>query len=311
MAELHRRSGGQADRGTVPSIVNIPIDDIRRRADARPLDSGTLDALEASIAEVGLINPIRVRHSGDGYEIVAGHHRFAACDLNGWREIPCILVEDDDLRAELSMIDENLCRWELSTADRANQTARRKAIYLQLHPETAAGISQAAGMNAAQGRSSGQVGHDVQRFDIATAKATGQSERAVRRDAERGEKIIPEALNLIKGTKHDTGVYLDKIKKLSPNDQVAAVKRDLAWEARKQVEPPPDNSKVRPGGIAGQIQQKPEPTYEELRSAILFLADLKPDDYSRLCPPAKRAAMCQKLSHLERVFEQVREAVSA
>jgi hypothetical protein len=30
-----------------------------------------------------------------------------------------------------------LCRAELSPADRAAQTARRKAIYLELHPETA------------------------------------------------------------------------------------------------------------------------------------------------------------------------------
>ena len=290
------------------SIINIAPDKISRRADGRPLDSGTLDALEASIAEVGLINPIRVRKIGDGYEIVAGHHRFAACDLNGWTEIPCILVEDDDLRAELAMIDENLCRWELSIAERADQTARRKAIYESLHgPAKAIGGRASA---TAQGR---EVANEkfAPAFTSSTAAVTGRSERIVQIDAERGEKIIPVALNLIKGTKLDTGTYLDKIKKLPPNDQVAAVKRDLAWEHRKQVEPPPDQSKVRPGGIAGQIQQKPEPTYEELRSAILFLADLKPEDYSRLCPPAKRAAMCQKLSHLERVFEQVREAVSA
>ncbi|EYR84264.1 hypothetical protein SHLA_14c000460 [Shinella sp. DD12] len=111
------------------------------------------------------------------------------------------------------MIDENLCRNELSPAERASQTARRKAIYLELHPETAAGIAQAAGMNAAQERG-GQVGHDVDRFDAATAKATGQSERVVRRDAERGEKVIPEVIDLIAGTKLDTGTYLDKLKRL-------------------------------------------------------------------------------------------------
>lgn len=39
------------------------------------------------------------------------------------------------------MIDENLCRAELSPSDRARQTARRKAIYLELHPETAHGAN--------------------------------------------------------------------------------------------------------------------------------------------------------------------------
>lgn len=76
----------------------------------------------------------------------------------------------------------------LSASERAHQTARRKTIYLELHPEMAAGQAQAAGMNATQ-ESGGQVGHDVERFDVATAKATGQSERSVQRDAERGEKM--------------------------------------------------------------------------------------------------------------------------
>lgn len=58
-------------------------------------------------------------------------------------------------------------------------------------------------MNAVQERG-GQVGHDVDRFDTATAKATGQSERAVRRDAERGEKVIPEVMDMIRGNRLDT-----------------------------------------------------------------------------------------------------------
>lgn len=37
------------------------------------------------------------------------------------------------------MIDENLCRAEMSPAKRASQTARRKAIYIELHPETSHG----------------------------------------------------------------------------------------------------------------------------------------------------------------------------
>lgn len=210
-------------------IRELPIDQIAIRSDARAIDETTVAALSESIANVGLINPIRVRSVGDGqWEVIAGAHRLSACKSLGLAEITAIEVTDDDLHAELAMIDENLCRAELSPSDRAKQTARRKAIYLELHPETAVGVSQAAGMNAAQERG-GQVVHDVDRFDVATAKITGTDARSVRRDAERGEKVIDAAIDVIRGTVLDTGTYLDKLKKLSPSEQVFAAKRDLAW----------------------------------------------------------------------------------
>lgn len=66
------------------------------------------------------------------------------------------------------MIDENLCRNELSPAERASQTARRKAIYLELHPETAHGGD----------RKSDQVDNlSTRSFAEETASATGKDER--------------------------------------------------------------------------------------------------------------------------------------
>ena len=114
------------------------------------------------------------------------------------------------------MIDENLMRAELSPAERAGQTARRKAIYLELHPETGHGA-------VGRGGKSGQVVHS---FSEATAESTGKDARTVRRDAERGEKVCDEALSLVKGTDLDTGAYLDKLKKVEGADeQVATVRR--------------------------------------------------------------------------------------
>ncbi|MHB1109708.1 MAG: hypothetical protein ACYCZU_05255 [Devosia sp.] len=59
------------------------------------------------------------------------------------------------------------------------------------------------------------------------ASLTGAAPRTVRLDAERGEKVIPEVMAMLQGTKLDTGAYLDKLKRLPPNDQVFAAKRDL------------------------------------------------------------------------------------
>lgn len=204
------------------------------RGDARPVDRATVKALAASITEIGLLSPIRVRWSGEGangiagkrYEVLAGNHRLQACLMLGLDEIPCIIVDDDDLHAELAMIDENLCRAELSPADRAEQTARRKAIYEALHPETKQHVAGAHASNAAQGNAAAKLA--VASFTSSTSGATGKSERAVQRDAERGERVCASALALVRGTFLDTGAYLDKLKALAIDEQVDCVTRDLA-----------------------------------------------------------------------------------
>lgn len=208
-------------------LINLPIDKIVRRPDVRALNENTVSALADSISTVGLINPIRVRERLDGWEVSAGSHRLAACEKLGLTDIECIVVSDDDLHAELSMIDENLCRNELSPAERASQTARRKAIYEELHQEAKAGaVSANARWHADE--------KFAPAFTTDTAKATGQSTRTVQLNAERGTKVIAEVIDMITGTKLDSGTYLDKLKRLSPNDQVAAARRDLAIQRQQQ-----------------------------------------------------------------------------
>lgn len=231
---------------------SIPIDQIDRRADARALNEASVASLSDSIGSVGLINPIRVREKNGRWEVTAGSHRLAACERLGLVEIECIVVSDDDLHAELSMIDENLCRNELSPAERAVQTARRKVIYEELHPETKHG---AIGGGHEQGRQVGDSADKADRFTTETAAATGKSERAVQRDAERGSKVIGEVIDMITGTKLDTGTYLDKLKRLSPNEQVMAAKRDLAFQRRnekpmKQAPAPQSQEEVKEAQVA-------------------------------------------------------------
>ncbi len=203
--------------------MDLPINKISPRSDARAVDPATVAGLAESIANVGLINPIRVRASGDGWEVIAGVHRLEACKSLGLVEITADLVTDDDLHAELAMIDENLCRAELTPSDRARQTARRKEIYEALHPETKHG-GNLEGAGVAK-----TATPETPRFTATTAAVTGQSERTVRLDAERGQKILDEVLDLIRGTSLDTGTYLDKLKKLPGSEQFQAATRDLAF----------------------------------------------------------------------------------
>ena len=95
---------------------------------------------------------------------------------------------------------------QLNAEAELSQTALRKAIYLALHPETAEHVAGGTGQR------NGQFVHTVaQPFAADTAKAIGTDERTVRRDAQRGEAIEPEALDLIHGTALDTGHIQNRV----------------------------------------------------------------------------------------------------
>ena len=188
-------------------IRHIQITAIEPHPLARKPSDDAVRMLARSIGEIGIINPLRVRRNNDGWQLIAGRHRLLAAQRSNLDTVPCLVVEDDDLHAELAMIDENLCRSELSPAERAEATARRKEIYLGLHPETA------------HGKASPNKDAKLAPFHEETAAASHQSERAVQRDAERGEKVAGDVLEKVKGTRLDTGTYLDILKELSPEEQ--------------------------------------------------------------------------------------------
>lgn len=224
------------------SAVDLPIGKLRRRPDARQLRADTVAGLAESIREVGIINPLRVRpisifeggRETEGWEITAGRHRFEAATAAGLSTVPCIIVEESDLLAELAMIDENLMRAELSPADRARETSRRKEIYEQIHPETRHGHGPKESRKVCDS--------STERFTKDTSGKVGRSERLVQLDAERGEKISERALALVAGTHLDRGNFLDKIKKLGPQEQEARIARELAAgpAPRKPISPAPE-----------------------------------------------------------------------
>lgn len=205
---------------------------------ARPVDMEAVAALASSIDASGLLNPITVRpvqksRAGQicaAFEIVAGLHRVKAFRRLGRATIPAFVQDMDDLHAELALIDENLCRNDLSPAERASAQARRKAIYQQLHPETKLGGdrgNQYTGPKVALG----QFGQEpMPRFDEAASDATGQSERSVRRDVTRGESLGEDALAKVARTSLDKGDELDALAKLPAEKRLELIKRAAAGD---------------------------------------------------------------------------------
>jgi ParB family chromosome partitioning protein len=105
-------------------LLLLPADEIRvnpERSRKDP-DRAALSELMVSIAQVGLIEPVVVRERReDGYELIAGERRLAACRLLGHREIPCLVVQAGDERCALIALSENLHRKDLFYLDEAER----------------------------------------------------------------------------------------------------------------------------------------------------------------------------------------------
>lgn len=78
-----------------------------------------MSGLMSSIQDKGLLEPIIVRPTDEGFEVVAGMRRYEACKKLGWRRLPAHVVELDDREAfEVSLL-ENIQRESLNPIEEA------------------------------------------------------------------------------------------------------------------------------------------------------------------------------------------------
>jgi ParB family chromosome partitioning protein len=83
-------------------------------------DDESLSELTESIRQHGIVQPLIVRKSIRGYEIVAGERRFRAAKLAGLTTVPVVVRElDDDQMMEIALI-ENLQREDLNPMEIAH-----------------------------------------------------------------------------------------------------------------------------------------------------------------------------------------------
>lgn len=100
---------------------SIPIDKVHPNPDQprSQFKKEELEELADSIKQNGLLQPILVRKTDDGYQIIAGERRWQASKLAGLKEIPIVVLEaDDDRVIELAMI-ENIQRSDLNPIEEA------------------------------------------------------------------------------------------------------------------------------------------------------------------------------------------------
>lgn len=104
-------------------IVEINVDEIRPNPfqPRRTFDQEALDELATSIKNYGVFQPIIVKKSIKGYDLVAGERRLRATKLAGLKTIPAIIKDfsDEEMR-EIALLEniqrENLTSIELAWA---------------------------------------------------------------------------------------------------------------------------------------------------------------------------------------------------
>ena len=90
------------------------------RQPRRTFDEEALEELAASITEVGLLQPVVVRKTGDGqYELVMGERRLRASQRAGLTVIPAIVRETHDDAMLRDALMENLHRQQLDPLEEA------------------------------------------------------------------------------------------------------------------------------------------------------------------------------------------------
>lgn len=109
------------DTGATARYAEIPLGEVvpNPRQPRAVFDEEALGELMHSISEVGLLQPIVVRRSGPGYELIAGERRLRACRAIGLERIPAIIRQTDDDDMLRDALLENLHRANLNPLEEA------------------------------------------------------------------------------------------------------------------------------------------------------------------------------------------------
>jgi len=114
-------SAGAPGAGRDPGFLQIPMESIRAGSlqPRRTFSPGALEELVASIREKGVLQPVLVRPTPDGYELVAGERRFRAAEAAGLSTVPAVVRRLSDREALEAALVENIQRTDLNAIELA------------------------------------------------------------------------------------------------------------------------------------------------------------------------------------------------
>jgi ParB family transcriptional regulator, chromosome partitioning protein len=114
-------AGEEVDTATPAGLTEVPIELVQPNhlQPRRSFDEDTLEGLADSIKELGVLQPLLVRQSDDGYELIAGERRLRAAKRAGLRTVPVVIRSADDVMSLEQALVENLHRQDLNPLEEA------------------------------------------------------------------------------------------------------------------------------------------------------------------------------------------------
>lgn len=258
------------------SNSKIRMDQIDDSDRLRPIDHDHVEVIAASIAQQGLLQPIRVRPADGGYKLVLGAHRLAALKLLKREELTVgeevLIAEAGDYSAKVDEIDENLARHELNALDRAIFLAKRKEFYELANPVASRGGDR-------RSKSQSLRLDFSSRFTKAAAKKIGLSERTIQLAIEIAGALDSEAIRRLRGTKIENNQKeLFALSRLSPEDQ-----RSVAYQIGARLHKTTAQAKLALG-----LTNAPLVTDPEVRLYAQFI-----DVWSRMKPETRVKSLAE------------------
>ena len=107
--------------GRIPGITFATVDDIVTNPyqPRREFDEEALRELAQSIRANGVIQPLVVRKSTYGYQLIAGERRLRAAKIAGLKQVPVVVRKSTDKEALEIALVENIQRSDLNCVDEA------------------------------------------------------------------------------------------------------------------------------------------------------------------------------------------------
>ena len=127
-----------------PEVISPNPDQPRRYFDPEGLEE-----LADSIRALGILQPLTVRQTDQGWELVAGERRLRAASLAGLDRVPCLVLQTDSQSSSLLALVENLQRRDLDFLEEALALDKLLRTYCLSQDEVARriGKSQSAVAN--------------------------------------------------------------------------------------------------------------------------------------------------------------------